>query len=68
MEIINHNMQRPLIDSGDIIDEQPQSKSFCENLQSTQYKAALVTAVAVQGASRDKIYQELGLLSLKSRR
>ena len=33
-----------------------------------QYKAALVITGAIQGTSRDKIYQELGLKSLKSRR
>ena len=33
-----------------------------------QYKAALAITGAIQGTSRDKIYQELGLESLKSRR
>ena len=33
-----------------------------------QYKAALAITGAIQGTSRDKIYQELGLKSLKSRR
>ena len=33
-----------------------------------QYKAALAITNAIQGTSRDKIYQELGLESLKSRR
>ena len=32
------------------------------------YKAALAITGAIQGTSRDKIYQELGLESLKSRR
>ena len=41
---------------------------FCEKLESVQYKAALATTGAIQGTSRDKIYQELGLESLKSRR
>ena len=59
---------RPLIDYRDIIDEQPRNESFCENLQSIQYKAALAIAGAVQGTSCEKIYQELGLVSLKSRR
>ena len=59
---------RPLIDYGDIIYDQPQNESFCENLESVQYKSALAITVAIQGTSRDKIYQELGLESLKSRR
>ena len=41
---------------------------FCEKLESVQYKAALATTGAIQGTCRDKIYQELGLESLKSRR
>ena len=58
---------RPLIDYGDIIYDQPQNESFCEKLESVQYKAALAITGAMQGTSRDKIYQELGLESLKSR-
>ena len=59
---------RPLIDYGDIIYDQPQNESFCEKLESVQYKAALAITVAIQGSSREKLYQELGLESLKSRR
>ena len=59
---------RPLIDYGDIIYDQPQNESFCEKLESVQYKFALAITGAIQGPSREKIYQELGLKSLKSRR
>ena len=59
---------RPLIDYGDIIYDQPHNESFCEKLESIQYKAALAITGAIQGTSREKIYQELGLESLKSRR
>ena len=41
---------------------------FCEKLESFQYKAALAMTGVMQGTSRDKIYQELGLEPLKSRR
>ena len=57
-----------MIDYGDTIYEQPQNESFCEKLESLQYKAALAITDAIQGTSREKIYQELGLESLKSRR
>ena len=57
----------PLIDYGDTIYDQPQYVSFCEKLESMQYKAALAKAGAMQ-RSREKIYQELGLESLISRR
>ena len=59
---------RPLIDYGDIIYDQPQNESFCEKLETVQYKIALAITGAIQGSSRGKIYQELGLESLKSRR
>ena len=59
---------RPLVDYGDIIYDQPQNESFCNKLESVQYKAALAITGAIQETSRDKLYQELGLESLKSRR
>ena len=46
-------------------------ESFCEKLEPVKYKAALAMkgpTGAMKGASGDKIYQELGLESLKSRR
>ena len=59
---------RPLIDYGDIIYDQSQNEPFCEKLESVQYKAALAITGAIQGSSREKLYQELGLESLKLRR
>ena len=59
---------RPLIGSGDIIYDQLQNDSFSEKLQSIQYEAALAITGAIQGTSCDKIYQELGPESLKSRK
>ena len=59
---------RPLIDYGDIIYDQLQNESFCEKLESVQYKAALAIPGAIQGTSREKIYLELRLESLKNRR
>jgi len=59
---------RPLIDYGDIIYDQPENEAFCEKIESVQYKAALAITGAIQGSSRNKIYQELGLETLKSRR
>ena len=56
-----------LVDHEDIIYDQPQIELFCDKLESVQYKAALAVTRAIQGTSRDKLYQELGLESLKSR-
>ena len=55
---------RPWIDYGDIIYDQPQNESFCDKIESVQYKAA----VAITGAIQGKLNQELGLESLKSRK
>ena len=59
---------RPLIDYGAIIYNQAQNESFCEKLESRQYKAALAIAGTIKCNSRKKICQELGLETLKSRR
>ena len=59
---------RPLIDYGDNIYDQPQNESFCNKIESVQYKVALAITGAIQGTSREKNYQELGLEPLKSRR
>ena len=41
--------------------------SFCEKLESIQYKPALAITGAIQGTPRNKIYEELGIESLKAR-
>ena len=40
---------------------------FCEKLESVQCKAALAITGVIQGTSRNKIYEELGIESLKAR-
>ena len=60
--------QTVTFENGDIIYDQPQNESFCNKLESVQYKAALAITGAIQGTSRDKLYQELDLESLKLRR
>ena len=58
---------RHLIDYGDnTIYDHPHNSSFCEKLESVQYKAVLAITGAIQGTSRKKIFQELVLESLKS--
>ena len=59
---------RPLIDYDDIMNELPQNKSFCEKVASVQYKATLAIPGSIEGISHDKIYEELGLKPLKSRK
>ena len=59
---------KPLIDYEDIIYDQPQNACFYEKLESVHYKTALAIIGSMQGTSFDKIYQELGLETLESRR
>ena len=72
-KVFNHNLQslcflqRPLINYGDIIYDQHHNESFCEKIESVQYKAALAITGAIQGTFLDKLYQELGFESLKNR-
>ena len=54
-----------MTDYGDIIYDQPQNQSFCNKLESVQYKAAVAITGAIQGTSRDKHNQELVLVLLK---
>ena len=59
---------KPLLDYGDIIYDQPHNESACEKIESVQCIVALAITGAIQGTSRKKIYQELGLESLRARR
>ena len=57
---------RPHLDYGDILYDQAFNLSFQQKLESLQYRACLAITGAIQGTSREKIYQELGLESLQS--
>ena len=59
---------RPHLDYGDVIYDQHYNSSFHQKLESKQYNAALAITGAIRGSSREKLYQEVGLESLKQRR
>ena len=59
---------RPHLDYGDIIYDRAFNESFQNKLESVQYDAGLSITGTIRGSSREKLYQELGLESLKSRR
>ena len=59
---------RPHLDYGDIVYDRAFNESFHKNLQSIQYNAAIAITGAIRGTSSEKLFQELGLESLKSRR
>ena len=56
------------LDYGDIIYGQPNNESFCNKLETVQINAVLAITGSIQGTSKIKLYKELGLESLKSRR
>ena len=57
---------RPHLDYSDIVTIK--LLSFQRKLESIQYRACLAITGAIRGTSKEKIYQELGLESLQSRR
>ena len=59
---------RPHLDYGDVIYDQPNNDSFSDKIEQLQYKACLAITGAIQGASRECLYNELGLETLISRR
>ena len=59
---------RPHLDYGDTIHDQIFNESFYERIESIQYNAAIAITGAIRGTSSKKLYQELGLESLRSRR
>lgn len=59
---------RSHLDYGDIIYDQPSNASLPYKIESIQYNAALAITGTIRGTSREKIYRELGLESLSTRR
>ena len=65
---IYKNFIRSQLDYADIIYNQACNSAFHDKLESIQYNACLAITVAIRGTLTEKIYQELGLEFLKSRR
>ena len=59
---------RPHLDYADVIYDQPHIDSFCNKIESVQYNAALAITGGIKGSSRERLYQERGLESLRERR
>ena len=59
---------RPPFEYGDVIYDQSYNNSFHAKLESYQYKVALAMIGAIKGSSTEKLYQELGIEHLPSRR
>ena len=65
---IYKSFARPHLDYGDIIYDQTFNESFHQRIESIQYNAAIAITGAIRGTSSEKLYQELGLESLRWRR
>ena len=48
--------------------DQPNIESFIQQIESVQYNASVAITGAIKGTSRLKLYNEIGLESLKFRR
>ena len=59
---------RPNLDYGDILYDKPKNENFRNKLEKVQYRACLAITNAIQGTSKDRLYDELGLYFLTNRR
>ena len=59
---------RPNLDYGDILYDKPKNENFQNKLEKVQYRACLAITNAIQGTSKDRLYDELDLYSLTNRR
>ena len=59
---------RPHLDHGDVIYDQPENESFSSKIESVQCDVSPAIPGARRRTSQEKLYQELGLESLRSRR
>ena len=60
---------RPHLDYGDVLFDQAfKAFSFHEKIESIQYNACLAVTGTIRGTSKEKLYQKLGLESVKLRR
>ena len=59
---------RPHLDFGDILYDKPNNESFQNKVEKVQYRPCLAIADAMQGTSREKMYDKLGLHSSAKRR
>ena len=59
---------RPHLNYDDVIYDQPENESFRSKIELVQYNVSLPITGAIRGNSQEKLYQKVGLESLRSRR
>ena len=65
---IYKSFARPHLDYGDIIYDQTFNESFHQRIESIQYNTAIAITGAIRDTSSEKLYKELGLEPLRSRK
>ena len=58
----------PHLDYGDILYDKLEGENFRNKLETFKYRACLAITSALQGTSRQTLYNEIGLHSLSKRR
>ena len=59
---------RPHLDCNNILYDKPMKLNFESNTEKVQYKACIALTGAIQWTSRERLYDELALMSLSKRR
>ena len=65
---IYESFVRPHPDYRDVIYDQPNNSHLSDKIETAQCNAALAITGTIRGTSKEKLYQDLGLESLKDRR
>ena len=52
---------RPHLNYGDILYDKPSNNNFQNKMEKVQYRACLAITSGIQGTSRERLYDELGL-------
>ena len=65
MSAICKSFVRSYLDQDNLVYDQANHESFCQQIKSVQCNASLAITGAIKGTSRFKIYNKIGLESLK---
>ena len=68
LTIYKSELVRPRLNYGDILYDKPGNLTFDSKIEKVQYKACIAIAGSIQETSRERFYDELGLMSLSKRR
>ena len=67
LHTIYNSFVKPHLDYGDILCDKPDNENFESKIEKVQYKACVAITAVIQGRSRKRLYDKLGLMSLKEK-